>query len=72
MQVGAPACDGSDILQRQLAGARSATIPFVEQQLQGSSSAVTAATGYACAALREFFGVDAKLIAEAAIHKKSS
>jgi len=89
--------DGRDSLQRQMAGDASAPMPFIEQQLQGSSGPIIAATDYVCAvpesvraflpaersyltlgtdgfgrsdtraALRGFFGVDAKAITKAAV-----
>ena len=89
--------DGGDSLQRQMAGDLSAPMPFIEQQLQGSTGPIVAATDYVCAvpesvraflpadrsyltlgtdgfgrsdtraALRGYFGVDAKAIVQAAV-----
>jgi pyruvate dehydrogenase E1 component len=41
--------DGRANLQRQLAGDHVATMPFLEQQLQGSNGPIIAATDYVCA-----------------------
>jgi pyruvate dehydrogenase E1 component len=41
--------DGRANLQRQLAGDHVATMPFIEQQLQGSNGPIIAATDYVCA-----------------------
>ena len=41
--------DGRDSLQRQMAGEVSAPRPFIEQQLQGSTGPIIAATDYVCA-----------------------
>jgi pyruvate dehydrogenase E1 component len=53
--------DGRDSLQRQMAGDAAAPMPFIEQQLQGSTGPIIAATDYVCAvpeSVRAFLPAD--------------
>ncbi len=53
--------DGRDSLQRQMAGEVSAPRPFIEQQLQGGTGPIIAATDYVCAvpeSVRAFLPAD--------------
>jgi pyruvate dehydrogenase E1 component len=53
--------DGRDSLQRQMAGDTTAPMPFIEQQLQGSTGPIIAATDYVCAvpeSVRAFLPAD--------------